>query len=167
MRGKQKLNLTVLNQTIAHNIDEIIKENEQDETRLIGILLEVQKIIPKQYIPMEVAAYVSQKMHIPLSRVYDVISFYSALSDVPRGTYVIQICDSVACRVTGETFLKETIESTLHIKNGQGTDDGKFYLEYTPCFGACDMAPALRLNGKVYGNLNTKEKIESLFSSCK
>lgn len=167
MREKQKLDLTVLNQVIARNIDEIIEHNEHDETRLIGILLDVQKIIPKQYIPMEVAAYISQKMAIPLSRVYDVISFYSALSDVPRGAYVIQICDSVACRVTGETFLKKTIETTLKIKDRQGTDDGKFYLEYTPCFGACDIAPALRLNGKVYGNLNTKEKIESLLSSCK
>jgi hypothetical protein len=72
-------------------------------------MLDIQDVIPKQYIPREVATYVSEKMNIPLSRIYDVISFYAALSDVPRADYVIQLCDSVVCKVTDNTNLRDSI----------------------------------------------------------
>ena len=45
------------------------------------------------------------------------------------------------------------------------TYDGKFTIEKTPCFGACDVAPAVRINGTVYGKLTTREKIQDMLNS--
>lgn len=152
----------VLTSDLVLKIDEIIKTYESNSTRLVGILLDIQDIVPKQYIPREVATYVSEKMNIPLSKVYDVISFYAALSDVPRADYVIQLCDSVVCKVTGNTTLRDAITELLGIKEHEATADGKYWLEYTPCFGACDISPAMRINGKVFGHLTTQASVKAV-----
>ncbi len=151
----------VLTSDLVLKIDEIIQTYESNSTRLVGILLDIQDIVPKQYIPREVASYVSETMNIPLSKVYDVISFYAALSDVPRADYVIQLCDSVVCKVTGNTILRDAITELLGIKEQEATADGKYWLEYTPCFGACDISPAMRINGKVFGHLTTQDSVKA------
>lgn len=160
------LALDVLTPELAKKIDKIFEENNYDSSRLINILLDIQEVVPGQYIPKEIASYVNKKLDIPFSRVYDVISFYTALSSTPRADYVIQVCQSVVCKVVGNLTLKESLENILGITVDNATPDGKYYLEYTSCFGACDVAPAMRVNGEVYGNLTTEEKIKEALNSA-
>lgn len=150
---------TLLTLELMAQIDFILESYAMDPTRLVGMLLEIQDVTPKQYLPKEIAVYVGDKLDLPLSRVYDVISFYEALSDVPRADIVIQFCDSVVCKVTGSHRLKEALEGILGIKAGESTKDGKYHLESAPCFGACDISPAIRINGVVYGPLKTEEAV--------
>ncbi|MEA3422333.1 MAG: NAD(P)H-dependent oxidoreductase subunit E, partial [Bacillota bacterium] len=77
---------------------------------------------------------------------------------------VISVCDSSVCRVNGNAQLVELLEEALEIKMGEVTADGKFALKYTPCFGACDISPAIRINDDVYGNLN-KDKVQEIINS--
>jgi len=167
MKNTKSNDFGVLTAELASKIDKIIESYDNNSTKLVGILLDIQDIVPKQYIPREVSSYVSVKMNIPLSRIYDVISFYAALSDVPRADYVIQLCDSVVCKVTGNTILRDAVTELLGIKAGEATKDGKYWLEYTPCFGACDISPAMRINGKVYGHLNTFESVKAVLDQYK
>ena len=167
MNSTKTRSFGVLTSDLALKIDEIIKNYQSNSTKLVGILLDIQDIVPKQYIPREVATYVSEKMNIPLSKVYDVISFYAALSDVPRADYVIQLCDSVVCKVTGNTTLRDTITDILGIKEQEATADGKYWLEYTPCFGACDISPAMRINGKVFGHLTSSSSVKAVLDQYK
>lgn len=167
MNSKTPKSFDVLTKDLALKIDSIIDVYQSNSTKLVGLLLDVQDIIPKQYIPREVAAYISEKMNIPLSKTYDVISFYAALSDVPRADYVIQLCDSVVCKVTGNTTLRDTITELLGIRELQATADGKYWLEYTPCFGACDISPAMRINGKVFGHLTTANSVKEVLDNYK
>lgn len=157
--------LNVLTPEMATQINAIFEDHDRDSSRLVNILLDIQDIIPKQYIPKEVASYVSEKLKLPFSQVYDVISFYAALSASPRADYVVQVCDSVVCKVVGNDFLKESLEKILNVKIGEISEDQKYSLEYTPCFGACDIAPAIRINGKVYGHLTDDAKVKDALNS--
>jgi NADH-quinone oxidoreductase subunit E len=152
---------SILTKDLSDKIDNVLETFGNDPTRLVGMLLEVQDIVPKQYIPKEIAVYIGEKIDVPLSRVYDVISFYEALSDVPRAEIVIQLCDSVVCKVTGNTGLKANLEQMLGIRVGETTPDGKYHLEKAPCFGACDVSPAIRVNGVVYGHLTSAEAVKN------
>ncbi|MHB8063149.1 MAG: NADH-quinone oxidoreductase subunit NuoE family protein, partial [Ruminiclostridium sp.] len=44
------------------------------------------------------------------------------------------------------------------------TEDGFFTLIHSSCFGACDIAPAIKIGEKVYGNL-TSEKLSEIVDS--
>lgn len=158
--------LNVLTPELAQKIDKIFEENNYDSSRLINILLDIQEIVPRQYIPKEIASYVNKKLDVPFSRVYDVISFYTALSSKPRAEYVIQVCQSVVCKVVGNVTLKDSLEKILGIAVDEVTPDERYCLEYTSCFGACDVAPAMRINGEVYGNLTTEDKIKDALKSA-
>lgn len=140
-------------------IDKILEKHDMSKHNLVGILLDVQALSPQHYIAKEQAEYISEKLNLFVSNVYDVITFYSALSDKPKGKYVIQVCNSTCCKVTKYEKIKSAIEKELGISVGEITPDGTFSFEYSSCFGACDVSPAIRIGEKVYGNLDEAKVI--------
>ncbi len=156
-----------LDSTLQYNIDRIIQEHENDATQIVGILLEVQELNERHYVPEPTAYYIAKKLDLPISQIFDCLCFYGQLSSTPRAKYPIQVCSSPACRVNviDTKRLIETLERLLDIKMGETTYDGRFTLETTTCYGACDRAPSVRINGTVYDHLDTQEKIEKLLRS--
>lgn len=144
---------------LAAAIDEIIAAHGGDSTQLVGILLEVEAAVERHYIPQAAAYYVADRLGVKPTQVYDVISFYSSLHAEPRAKYTLQVCDSAPCRVNDSDTLCQTLMRLLNLKVGEVTYDGRFSIEKVPCFGACDVSPAVRVNGVVYGNLNCEERI--------
>lgn len=140
-------------------IDRIIAEHDNDPTKLVGILLSVQMVGERKYISRPAAVYIAQKLGLKITQLYDVISFYTALHDKPRAKFPLEVCDSAPCRVNDSDTLLETLKDILGIDLGEVTYDGRFTIEKVPCFGACDIAPAVRVNGVVYGNLTDREHI--------
>ncbi len=45
----------------------------------------------------------------------------------------------------------------LHIKPGETTEDGMFTLDALRCIGACGIAPAVSINGKVYPKMSADQ----------
>lgn len=162
------MKLKNINQSLTHDqveiIERVIQNYGNEPSRLLEILLEVQSLMENQYISKAVAYYIAEKMELHISRVYDVISFFSALSEKPRAKYPIQVCESIVCKVNESDNLLEQLKGLLGINLNEVTYDGKYTIEQVPCFGACDKAPAMRINGKVYGPLHTKEEIKEVLS---
>jgi len=151
----------ILEDELLMKVKSILDVHENNKNHLLAILLEVQAISPQSYIPKEVAEFISEQLEVSFSRVYDVLTFYSALSDKPRGEHLIQICNSTVCKINKYQTLEENLEQQLGIKVGETTSDGKFTLMYASCFGACDISPAFLIGEDVYGNL-TEEKMKDI-----
>ena len=123
------------------------------------------------YLPPELQEFISDKMNIPLSEVSGVVSFYSFFSTVPRGEHTIRVCLGTACYVRGGKKIVEFVQDHLGVELGGTTEDGKFTFEIARCIGACGLAPAMMIDGKVYKQVSTaklgpildafqKEKVE-------
>lgn len=149
----------VLTSELARTIDEIVVLHDSDPHELIPILLELQQAVERKYIPIPASLYVAEKLGLKPTQVYDVISFYTALHAEPRAQYPLEVCDSAPCRVNDADALVDTLKRLLNLELGDVTYDGRFSIEKVPCFGACDVAPAVRVNGVVYGSLNSEEAI--------
>ena len=102
------------------------------------------------YIPLEVQEVISQELNVPVSDIYGVVTFYSFFSLTPKGRYVIGVCIGTACYVKGGQNVLDKFGELLKIKPGQTTEDGLFTLDGLRCIGACGIAPAISINGKVY-----------------
>jgi NADH:ubiquinone oxidoreductase subunit E len=148
------------------DVNKILKKYEYKDTSLIPILQEVQKLNDEKYISEEMAKYVATEMKISKTRIYEVITFFSALNDKPKGKYFIQLCNSTVCEITDKETIENALVNELGIQVGETSLDKMFTLEYTPCFGACDVSPAMRVNKVVYGNL-TESKIRSIVSKLR
>ena len=143
---------------LFEEVEAIIDKYGKERANLLPILTEAQDLVDHNYIPEEVAEFIACCLCIPTSQVYEVITFYAILSEVPKGKHIVQVCDSTVCRLNKNTSLVEALESVLGVKVGKTREDKQVTLEFTPCFGACDISPAIRVNKKVYGNL-TEEKL--------
>ena len=123
------------------------------------ILSDIQK--EYGYIPLEVQEIVSQETGISVAEIYGVVTFYSFFSLKPKGKYVIGCCLGTACYVKGAQLVLEKFSDLLGIKSGETTEDCLFTLDSLRCLGACGIAPAVSINGKVYPkvDVNQVEKI--------
>jgi NADH-quinone oxidoreductase subunit E/NADP-reducing hydrogenase subunit HndA len=137
-----------LNEKAVKQIEEIIAKYQDERTPLMMILSEVQREFG--YIPLEVQELISDKTGIPVSDIYGVVTFYSFFSLTPKGKYVIGVCLGTACYVKGAQQVLDKFAELLNIKAGETSADGLFTLEALRCIGACGIAPALTINGKVY-----------------
>ena len=153
-----------LTRALAEEIERVLDAHDRDATQIVGILLDVQDLIERQYIPEKVAFFIAEKLPIKVSIIYDCLTFYASLSERPRAKYPVQVCRSVVCRVNKSDSLLDTLRRLLNIEVGEVTYDGRFTLEEVPCFGACDQAPAVRINGQVYGHLDRPEQVQSLLA---
>ena len=129
-------------------IIEIISRYKDEKTPLMMILSDIQKEFG--YIPLEVQELVSEQIGVPVAEIYGVVTFYSFFSLNPKGKYVIGVCLGTACYVKGAQQVIDKFSEILNIKAGETTEDGLFTLEAFRCIGACGIAPALTINGKVY-----------------
>ena len=150
---------------LAQLADRVIAKHDHDSTQLVGILLDIQDEIELHYIPKPVAFYLAEQLDLKLTQIWDVLSFYSSLYTAPRAKYPIQLCDSVVYRVNDSDNLYAMLRDILNIDLNEVTYDHKFTLEKVPCFGACDMAPAARVNGRVFGHLTTRERVIDMLNS--
>ncbi|MCJ7657170.1 MAG: NADH-quinone oxidoreductase subunit NuoE [Candidatus Atribacteria bacterium] len=143
-------------------IKEIINKYGNKRENLLQILHDIQNQSLQNYISEENIKTLSEKMKIPVSDIKGTASFYTMYSFVPRGKYIIRVCESPPCHILGAQSIFDAVEKKLGIKEGEITKDGLFTLEATSCLGICGVAPAMMINDEAYGNLNEKKINEIL-----
>jgi NADH-quinone oxidoreductase subunit E len=147
---------------IMDQIDRIIDKYINDEGVLIQLLLDVQHEF--NWIPKEAIMRINERLKIPVSEIYRVASFYTALSLKPRGRHLIRVCLGTACYVRGGPRILDSVECRLGIRAGETTSDGKFTLETVNCLGCCALGPVIEIDGQYHGRL-TSVNIEKMLSS--
>ena len=133
-------------------LDEYIDALPTKQGALIAVLHHAQEIVG--YLPVEVQDHIAQKLDIPASKVYGVVTFYSFFTMTKKGRYRVNVCMGTACFVRGAGKVLEKFEKDLKVKAGTTTEDGEYSVDALRCIGACGLAPVLTVNGKVYGRID-------------
>ena len=144
-----------LNEAAVKKISEICDRYANENTPLMMILSDIQT--EYGYIPVEVQELVSEKTGISVAEIYGVVTFYSFFSLKPKGKYIIGCCLGTACYVKGAQQIIDKFSELLGIAPGETSEDGLFTLDALRCIGACGIAPAVTINGKVYPKLSVSE----------
>ncbi len=137
---------------LAEFVDSLeLRDSDDRQAALIEVLHEAQEIFG--HLPEHVQEFVAEKLRLPLSQVFGVISFYHYFTTKRRGKYQINFCLGTACFVRGAEKIIERFRELLGIEMGDMTPDGKFSLGTLRCVGACSLAPVMMVNKKVYGRV--------------
>lgn len=137
---------------------QIIEKYGYNKAKLIPILQEIQN--EYRYLPEELMVYVATMLGTTSSQVYGVASFYSHFTLKLKGKYVIKVCDGTACHVKKSMHIRDALRSHLKLEDGQNTTpDFLFTLETVACLGTCGRAPAMTVNGEVYGLLTDEAAV--------
>ncbi|MEP2580840.1 MAG: NAD(P)H-dependent oxidoreductase subunit E, partial [Roseibium sp.] len=135
-----------------------------DRHRMLDILREVQDHY--HCIAPSIMDMVAEETGLTRIEVEGVASFYSFLSLTPKGRVTIRLCDDIVDRFAGVDQVAAVFEEVLGIRIGETSADGAFSLEYTPCIGMCDQAPAAMMNDVVLTRL-TPETARSAAEALK
>ena len=68
------------------------------------------------------------------------------------------------CHVRGASQILSELEQEVGIAEGETSDDLEYTLESVACIGCCALAPCLKVNGNVHGDM-TVQKVEDLFDT--
>lgn len=106
------------------------------------------------YLPAEVQEIIAANLHIPVAKVYGIVSFYSFFTMKPKGKHPISVCLGTACYVRGSEKILEELKKQLNIEVGGTTADGRFSLSCLRCVGACGLAPVMIIGDQTYGRVS-------------
>ena len=123
-----------------------------------------RRVKESRHLSKEAMSGVAGGACLPLNDVYGVSTFYTYLPAGPVGKNIIRVCQCVPCDLKDAQCVVDSVKKEIGIDPGQTTADGKFSLELVNCIGACDEAPAMMINDKMYGGL-TPAKIAEILKS--
>ncbi len=142
-------------------VDGILKKYDNNKSYLIAVLQEIQN--EYKYLPEELMEYVAVKLDVNLSKIFSVATFYENFSLVPKGKYIIKVCDGTACHVRKSIPILNAMRKELGLSDSKHTtDDMLFTVETVSCLGACGLAPVITINDKVYAKMTPDSTTEIL-----
>lgn len=110
------------------------------------------------HLPLETQEEVALLFGIALSEVHAVVTFYDMFHEKPVGKHLIHLCKNVSCMLRGGDELLGALCKKLRVNPGEVTAGGEFTIIPSECLAACDRAPMILIDEKVFGPV----KIEDL-----
>lgn len=151
LQTQPAIDQSVLDADQKAKIDLVLNENKGMPGAVMVVLNELQSQIG--YVSEAMQSYVAQEMHIPVSTIHGVVSFYSFFTTSPRGRHTIKFCMGTACYVGGTPQLIDKARQILGIDPGQTTKDGAITMEICRCVGACSQAPVIVIDEDISGRV--------------
>ena len=133
----------------------LLDKNLKNSGNIMEVLQKTQGIFG--YIPEESVKMISEALKMPESEIFGIITFYSQFSLTPKAKYNIDVCLGTACFVLGAQDVMDKILAKLGVRVGEITKDGKWIVTSCRCLGCCGLAPAITINGEVYGKLKVED----------
>jgi NADH-quinone oxidoreductase subunit E len=143
-------------------LEEILGSYRGDRGELVPILQEVQDNLG--YLPEKIMLDIAKFIGVPESHVYSVASFYAQFRLLPLGRKRVAVCRGTACHIRGAPQILSAVEKTIELKEGETSDDLEYTLETVACIGCCALAPCVRINKDVSGEMTPEKAKEILLS---
>ena len=145
-------------------IEECVRHFARPRAACVEALKSVQ--LHRGWVSDEAVCEIAEFLGMRPAEVEGVATFYNHVFRKPVGRHVILVCDSVSCWILGADALRAHLEAILGVPFGRTTADGEFTVIPVPCLGACDRAPALIVDGVLYGDL-TEEKLDRILEEVR
>lgn len=136
-------------------LEQILAAYKGERNELVPILQDVQENLG--YLPEQVMQEISRFTGVPESHVYSIASFYAQFRTLPLGRRRVAVCRGTACHIRGASQILHEIQESIHLKEGETSEDLEYTLETVACIGCCALAPCIRVNKDVSGDM-TPEK---------
>ena len=144
----------------------IIEANGGRPENILNILLALQDASAGGYIDQETSATVAACLGMTETKVFEIASFYAMVNTAPQAAYVLEVCNSAPCHISKSDVVASWVADELAVGPNVATADGLFSYRFTPCVGACDIGPVIKVGDDVYGDL-TPEKVKALIQGLR
>jgi NADH-quinone oxidoreductase subunit E len=117
---------------------------DRRRSAIIAALYLVQR--QQGHVTASAMRHVAEVIGCTPAEVEDVVSYYAMFFTRPVGKYLLQVCGTLSCGLTGAERVVEAIREKLGIGPGETDPTGTFTLVQVECLGACDRGPVVMVN---------------------
>ncbi|MDP8958396.1 MAG: NAD(P)H-dependent oxidoreductase subunit E [Actinomycetota bacterium] len=111
-------------------------------------------VMPLLYLAMTEHGYVSEQavedvaawIGLTPAQVLTVVTFYTMYKQEPVGRYLLSVCTSLPCMLSGADEVLQAVEEETGVPDGETDHDRLFSVEHVECIGACGGATAVQVN---------------------
>jgi NADH-quinone oxidoreductase subunit E len=135
----------------ATELDQMVQKHGGDDSALIAVLQDIQR--QEGYLDREMLILLSEKLKVPLSRIYALATFYRSFSLTPTGRHRVSVCLGTACHVRGGQAVLDQLGRELGVAAGGTTADREFTLETVRCLGCCSIGPVVKVDQETFGRI--------------
>jgi len=150
----------IISEKIKQKMDKMREHFPTTQALLIPLLQEIQ--FEQGYLSASALLESASFLQLPLSKVKEVVSFYTMFQTEPIGKVHLQLCTNISCWLNGSEHLLECLEKKLKIQCGETTLDGKYTLSEVECLASCGTAPVLQVNEDYHEGLDEKKLMDLL-----
>ncbi len=126
------------------SVANIVDHYEKKPEMLVQILQTIVQV--HGWISEEVIRQLAGALNLSRADVHGVVEYYHDFRTTPPGRHIVKVCQAEACQAMGSR------ELTAYAK--QAVDDDTT-LEDVYCLGNCACAPAVMVNGRTHGRVDT------------
>ena len=142
-------------------LNKILQDFQKSDENLIYLLQKIQDAYG--YVPEDTVYWFSDKLNVPASKFYGIMTFYPKFRLRPSGKNTVTVCCGAACHIKGGDKILHKIRETLALRGDEDTTPSLlFTVQKATCIGACSIAPVVILNDQVYGNTDTDKVVKLL-----
>ncbi len=141
-------------------VDATMRQNGHRPDALIETLHKVQASFG--YLDGSALRYVAAALHVPLSQVYGVATFYHLFTLTPPACHTCVVCTGTACHIKGAAKILAASEDALGLKPGETAPDGSVSLQVARCVGSCGPAPLAMFDDEMVGYLTPDAALERI-----
>jgi NADH:ubiquinone oxidoreductase subunit E len=128
----------------ARRAEEILRTAVHRRAALLPLLWLAQE--QEGWVPREAVAKVARLADAAEAEVFEILSFHTMFRQSPPAHRRIEVCVGPCCQRSGADGILARLEKELGIGPGETRADGSVSLATVQCVGACDGAPAVRVN---------------------
>lgn len=121
---------------------------------LLEILHDLQHEVGS--VPEAAVPVLAKALNLSRAEVHGVVTFYHDFRRQPAGRHVVKVCRAESCQSMKGNELAATAQKTLKVKFGETTSDGAITLEAVYCLGNCALSPAIMVDDRLVGRVDTK-----------
>ncbi len=142
-----------MNETTERVLNRLLDQHRREQGNLISLLQRIQDTFG--HIAEEYVDWFAEKLDVPASRFFGVITFYPKFRTRPVGKNTITVCCGAACHIKGADKLLDAAKEALGLSGDEDTTkDLSFTLQKATCIGACSVAPVVILNKQVHSGMD-------------
>ncbi len=147
-----------LDPELRSRLEPILATHPGGRSSLVPVLLAIQAELG--WLPGPALHLVSEALGVSATQVFEVVSFHSFFTTRPPAHHQIKVCLGTTCFVSQGARILRALEDTLGIADNPDAADGRVGLGHTRCLGACAVAPALIVDGQVFGGQTPNRAVE-------
>jgi formate dehydrogenase beta subunit len=106
------------------------------------------------YLPADQLQTLAASINVPVSQIHAVASFYPHFHLSPPPRVDVRVCADMSCHLCGSDKVRSALDSAF-----QGADPEEICIRDVSCLGRCDQAPAVMMNDKIYGQVNSRDAV--------